>query len=132
MRLNFDMLKVFAFALAGVTVITLIKSIAPEHSVLIRLAVVSSVIAVVITAAGPALESINGFSELGSINSAYIKIGLKLTGTAVITQLVSDICRDCNECALANCVELSGRVLMLITALPVISEMIKLSIGIIE
>lgn len=49
---------------------------------------------------------------------------LRVLGIAIIAQLASDICREAGLAAAATAVELAGRVLALLQALPILQELL--------
>ena len=61
---------------------------------------------------------IGGFSE-------YIEIILKALGVAILTHVVSCICKDSGEGTLAGVVEFAGKVEILILSLPMIEELLR-------
>ena len=60
-------------------------------------------------------ENLYGQSGL---DGSYFIILCKAVGTAYLTTLTQDVCRDCGETAVAGAVELCGRVSLTLLALP--------------
>lgn len=56
----------------------------------------------------------------------YYDVMIKGAGICLITKTASDCCRDCGENALAGAAETAGRLAMLITALPLFSDVLSL------
>lgn len=59
------------------------------------------------------------------VNTEYAKILLKAVGICFICQFSSDICKDSGQSALAGKVELAGKILILISALPLIEKILE-------
>ena len=74
----------------------------------------------------PLLASLRRLLEAGGVSSAYLSVVLKAAGICFITQLTADTCRDAGETALAGKAELAGRVLMLLTAVPLLEDVLTL------
>lgn len=70
-------------------------------------------------------EMASGFSE----TSAYIKIMFKVLGIALIAQLVSDLCRDCGESALAGQTETAAKILIITMIIPLLEAVISIISG---
>ena len=70
-------------------------------------------------------ETINQILGLASINPTYIAILLKVMGICFITEFASDCCIDAGQKALANNVSLSGKILVLVTALPLYKDVLN-------
>lgn len=70
-------------------------------------------------------EMASGFSE----TSAYIKIMFKVLGIALIAQLISDLCRDCGESALAGQTETAAKILIITMIIPLLEAVISIISG---
>jgi len=72
----------------------------------------------------PALDRVVGvFTDLGrraQVSTAYLDIALRVMGVAYLTAFGAQICKDAKEEALASVVELAGKVVILLLALPVV------------
>ncbi len=69
-------------------------------------------------------EKIDFLMLQSGVNSEYAKILLKSVGICFICQFSSDICRDSGQSALAGKVELAGKILILVSALPLMEEIL--------
>ena len=56
---------------------------------------------------------------------------IKSLGICYITQLAADTCKDAGEGAMAGRIELSGRVAVLILALPMFTALLQIAVGLI-
>lgn len=70
--------------------------------------------------------------DASGLSSAVVTPVMKVTGTAIVTKLAADLCRDAKEGALASVVETAGSVLSLWIVLPLISAVVELLTGLIE
>lgn len=64
-------------------------------------------------------------SDLTSVSKEYIKILLKITGITFISEIASDISKDCGYMAVANQVQIFGKVSILVISIPVFTELIS-------
>ena len=69
-------------------------------------------------------EKIDFLMLQSGVDSEYAKVLLKSVGICFICQFSSDICRDSGQSALAGKVELAGKILILISALPLMEEIL--------
>ncbi|MFC4617956.1 stage III sporulation protein AD [Camelliibacillus cellulosilyticus] len=65
------------------------------------------------------------------LNLIYVETILKIVGIAYIAEFGVQIARDAGQGALASKIELAGKVLILVMAIPIISAIIKAVIGLI-
>ncbi len=59
--------------------------------------------------------------------SEYGKIIFKAIGIAYLTNITSEICRDCGENTLSEAIENVGRIELLLLSLPLLSEILTFS-----
>lgn len=59
------------------------------------------------------------------VDAEYSKVLLKAVGICFICQFSSDICKDSGQSALAGKVELAGKILILISSLPLMEEILE-------
>lgn len=80
------------------------------------------------------LESIVGFiSNLSDDNNnAFILLLIKITGISILTEFATSICRDSGENAIANKVDLGGKIIVISMSIPVISATLNGLLGLLE
>ena len=71
------------------------------------------------------VEVVDRLSGLTSISKEYIKILLKITGITFISEISSDISKDCGYTAVANQIQIFGKLTVLVISLPVFVELIS-------
>lgn len=69
---------------------------------------------------------IESMVELSDISLSTMKIFFKAVGITVISSMTSDACLDSGNRFLASCVELSGKIAVTVSALPLINSVIKI------
>ena len=119
--------------IAGICVIAVIASIiaialknrTPEIS--LALSIITGVIILISIATYLPLftDKIETLMLKTGVNQDYAKILLKAVGICFICQFSSDICKDSGQSALAGKVELAGKILILISALPLIEKILE-------
>ena len=70
------------------------------------------------------LTEIEGWSTLLQENVVYVNLLLKLLGITYICEFASNICKDAGYGTLSSHVELFGKVIIMVSGLPVIKTMI--------
>lgn len=71
-------------------------------------------------------NAVESIAELSDIGTPTLKIFFKAVGITVITSVTSDACIDSGNRFLASCVELCGKTAVTVSALPLISSVIKI------
>ncbi|MGV3487616.1 MAG: stage III sporulation protein AD [Tuberibacillus sp.] len=77
------------------------------------------------------LETLERLAVNAKLNIVYVETILKIVGIAYIAEFGVQIARDAGQGALASKIELAGKVIILVMAIPIISAIIKAVIGMI-
>ena len=96
----------------------------PEFRMLVTAAVTLLLMAMVLEQLSPVLEQLRSTMELTGLTGDYAAVLFKAVGICLLTQLAGDVCRDSGESSIASKIELVGRTAILLTAMPLIQEVL--------
>lgn len=65
---------------------------------------------------------ITEISNVSSVNKDFIKILLKITGLSILIEYAVSICKDSGENAIANKIDLGGKVILISMSIPIMSS----------
>ncbi|MGI6169896.1 MAG: stage III sporulation protein AD [Christensenellales bacterium] len=102
----------------------------PEYALQIGIAAGVIILFLVI---GSVSEIVRYVSELAAtyhIDTAYVGVVVKIIGVAYIAEFAAQICKDAGENSIASKVELVGKVLICLLALPIMKALIDTITGI--
>ena len=121
-------------AFSGVAIITailslMIKKSLPEYSLAVNLAAGIILILSFISAVLPAISYIKSLIEKSGITSENEIILFKTLGICLVTQFICDACKDAGEISIASKVEMGGKFMVLITAIPLFESIFKTAIN---
>ena len=71
------------------------------------------------------INFINNLSNKTNISSEFIKLLIKITAISILIEFAVSICKDCGENAIANKLDLGGKVIVISMSIPVISTMLN-------
>lgn len=71
------------------------------------------------------IDAVNKIQEYISINENYITILIKIIGITFVSEIASNICKDCNHKAVANQIELFGKLTILATGMPILLALLE-------
>ena len=113
--------------LAALTFVAAVLSLAlkkeqPAYAFLVSVCAAAGAMAVVVQQIEPVMDWLRTLN--GIFTGQGISCLLRVLGIAIIAQLASDICREAGLAAAATAVELGGRVLALLQALPLLQELL--------
>ena len=116
------MLKIAGTVLCELAVYTVLRQYKSEYAIFSQLASAAVLVFLIGDEIRDALSAFSAFSDVGGVPAAYVSVLIKVLGISVVTQLVSDTCRDSGNSAAAARLEFSGKVLIVTAALPVIKD----------
>lgn len=113
--------------LAALTFVAAVLSLAlkkeqPAYAFLVSVCAAAGAMALAIEQIQPVMDWLRTLD--GIFPGQGISCLLRVLGIAVIAQLATDICREAGLAAAATAVELAGRVLALLQALPILQELL--------
>ena len=127
-----EMIQISVVAIITVMLTLTIKKDKPELAMVLSIAggvIILIIITTKIAALIPAIQNIiDGLALPGEFFSPLIKI----VGVAYVAEFAVGTCRDAGENALAAKVELAGKIIILVLALPVIIYLFEMLTGLIK
>lgn len=70
-------------------------------------------------------ETVKNIFNTASVNVEYIKVLFKAVGLCFISEFAVDLCMDAGQRTLANNISIAGKVLVLVTAVPLYKEILN-------
>ena len=125
--------KVCGLATVSAMLIMLLKKWGADHAVLLKVASGIALAAVCFGAVSPVIEYLRELGEFGEESglTESVEFMLRALAVAIVAHITATVCRDCGENTLASYVELGGKVEILLLSLPMIKQIIDLSVGMI-
>ena len=102
----------------------LIKELRPHLAPVCAAAGVTVILGYIIISAVPIIDFLK---QMDALASGGISVMLKGLGICVFCQLTADICRECGQNAVASKVVLAGKLGILLLALPLIRDIVKIA-----
>ena len=117
---------IVGFSIVCVTVIVLLRKHAQEFAIPASVISSSFILLFCVILISGIFEKISEISNLSSVTFQNLKIIFKSLGICYITQLGTDVCKDCGENALADKVDLAGKVTIVTMSLSIITQVVEL------
>ena len=64
-------------------------------------------------------------SNKTAINNEFLVLLIKITGIAVLTEFAVSVCKDSGESAIANKIDMGGKVIIVSMSIPIISSLLE-------
>lgn len=74
-------------------------------------------------------SSVRDLTSAANINSEYISVLIKSLGICYITQISVDICRENGSSSVASQIEIAGKLIILLLAVPLYGDLIAMIYG---
>ena len=126
------MIKVVGIVLTALIINIVLKNYSKEFTFLINIVCTIIIFTLISKDLKGIVDRLTSISNGISVLLPYIKIMLKILGISMIAQLLSDLCRDNGENTLANQTELSAKIIILVTALPLFTTIMDIMIGMLK
>ncbi|NLU42523.1 MAG: stage III sporulation protein AD [Firmicutes bacterium] len=120
-----NILSIAGLAIVGLLVIGLVRQASPEMATLLSMTLGVVLLLWIVDSLAQAVTSLQDLAARARIQPEYIKAILKVVGISYIAGFSAQMCRDAGESALASKVELAGKVMILLIALPVFRAIVS-------
>ncbi len=118
--------KVIGFGIIAVSLIIILKQ--QKQEIALLCVVASSVI--MLTFIFDDLKNVISLIDKlvidSAIDSSFLKIILKVIGISYMVEFGKDICKDAGENAIANKIEMAGKVIIVSLSIPVIASLLDI------
>ena len=125
-----DIIKIIGIGLIAVIIVVLLKEYRPEFAVYVSIVAGVLIITLLLDKFIGIFNLIESLSLKGNINTEYIKILIKITGIAMLTEFAVSVCKDANETSIASTVDMGGKILIISISLPIIRALLETTIKI--
>lgn len=126
------MIKISGIVIIALLLSVLLRNYRSEFSLLV---VICATIIIFIMISEDLNTIVVRFSEITegvTGTKQYINLMLKVLGISLIAQLLSDLCRDSGESALATQTETAAKVIILIISFPLFESVIEIVTGLLK
>ena len=120
-----SIIKIIIVGLVSLIIAIILKQYKSEFNVFIP--IISGVIIILLLQINikEIIELIYEFSGKASINASFVKILIKITGIAILTEYAVSICKDSGENAIASKIDFGGKIIIMTLSIPIISSLIE-------
>jgi stage III sporulation protein AD len=124
-----DIISIAGIAITAAVLAVMLRQYRHEYAMLISLAAGVLIFVMVISKIQPVFSQIKNLMSGANVNNQYISVLIKSLGVCFVAQIASDSCRDAGETAIASKVELAGKFVVLILALPLFAQIANLALN---
>lgn len=120
-----EIVQVLGFSLLAVMLLAILREQRAEFAVALSVAAGAVVFVMLIGRIGQVVDVIAELASRAGISDLYLSSVLRIAGVAYVAQFGAEVCRDAHEAAIASKVEMAGKVLILLLAVPIIQGILE-------
>lgn len=120
-----NILQIVAIGLTAAILALIVRQQRPDIAMMISLAAGTILFLMVLGNLKAVVTVADQLARRASLDSIYLSTVLKVIGIAYIAEFGAQICKDSGEGAIASKIELSGKVLVMMLALPILTALLE-------
>lgn len=120
-----DIIKIIGIGLIALIIIVIVKQYRPEFVIYVSLMAGVFILMLVMDKMGAIIDLLTNLSNKTSINNEFLVLLIKITGIAFLTEFATSICKDSGETAVANKIDIGGKVLIISMSIPIIASLLE-------
>lgn len=118
-------LKIVALAFTALFILILIRRSGSEIGPLLCIGASALIILIMIEPLKEIVDFLREIADKANIDTVYIGIVLKILAIAYIASFSSALCKDANADSLATQIDFSGKIMILLLAIPILMAVLN-------
>lgn len=120
-----EILKIIGIGIMALIIIIILKQYRPEFAVYTSIIAGIGILLLSFSEISGVINLLKDISSRANINSEFLGIILKITGIAILTEFAVSICQDSGENAIANKIDIGGKITIITMSIPIISSLLE-------
>lgn len=120
-----DIIKIIGIGLISLIIIIIVRQYKPEFTLYVSLIAGALILFLIMDKLEGIIDLLTTLSNKTAINNEFLTLLIKITGIAFLTEFAVSICKDTGESAIANKVDMGGKVIIVSMSIPIISSLLE-------
>ncbi len=120
-----DIIKIVGIAFITLIVVIILKQYKPEFAMYASILGGAIILFMSLGKITGIIQLLDNISLKTAINGEFLGILIKITGIAFLTEFAVSVCKDAGETAIANKVDLGGKVIIIAISIPIVSALLE-------
>ena len=125
-----DIFKILAIAVLTCVASLIVKQVKPDFANLVSLAGGVVILLLLINYISNILDVFRDLIDKANLSPTLFSSVLKIVGIGYLTEFTANLCQDTGNSSLASKVGLAGKIIILFLALPIITNLLDVIMGI--
>ena len=126
-----EIIKIIGIGLIALVIILILKQYKPEYAIYVSLIAGILILTLSLGQLSGIINLLKDISSKANINTKFLSLIIKITGISFLTEFAVSISKDSGESAIANKIDLGGKVLIIVISIPIITALLEIVIKII-
>ena len=120
-----EIIKIIGIGITALIIVIILKQYKPEFAVYTSIIAGIAILLLSLSQMSGVINLLKDISSRASISSEFLGIILKITGIAILTEFAVSICQDSGESAIANKIDIGGKIMIITMSIPIISSLLE-------
>lgn len=120
-----DIIKIIGVGLIALIIIIILKQYRPEFVIYVSIIAGVIILILIMDKVSAIIDLLISLSNKTVINNEFLVLLIKITGIAFLTEFSVSICKDSGETAIANKIDIGGKVLIISMSIPIIASLLE-------
>ena len=120
-----DIVKIIGVGLIALIIIIIVRQYKPEFTLYISLLAGAIILLFLMDKLDAIISMLTTLSNKTAINNEFLVLLIKITGIAFLTEFAVSVCKDSGESAIANKIDMGGKVIIVSMSIPIISSLLE-------
>ena len=121
-----DIVKIIGVGLTSLIIIIMLKQYKSEFAIYVSIIAGTVILFMLFNKVAGIVSMLTNLSNKIGIENEFLKILLKITGIAILTEFAVSICKDSGEAAIASKIDLGGKIIIVSISIPIITALLEL------
>ena len=120
-----DIVKIIGVGLIALIIIIIVRQYKPEFTLYVSLLAGAIILMFLMDKLDAIISLITTLTNKTAINNEFLVLLIKITGIAFLTEFAVSVCKDSGESAIANKIDMGGKVIIVSMSIPIISSLLE-------
>ena len=120
-----EIIKIIGIGLIALVIIIILKQYRPEFVIYVSIIAGVIILILIMDKVSAIIDLLTSLSNKTVINNEFLVLLIKITGIAFLTEFSVSICKDSGETAIANKIDIGGKVLIISMSIPIIASLLE-------
>ena len=120
-----DIIKIIGIGLISLIIIIIVKQYRPEFVIYVSIVAGAIILMLIMDKVSSIINLLTALSNKTVVNNEFLTLLIKITGIAFLTEFSVSLCKDSGETAIANKIDIGGKVIIISMSIPIIASLLE-------